>query len=216
MTSRCSCSGSYSSRPLVLFKLFVLACLVVGTAAKSHAQDKVELFGGYSYFRAEIREGQFNACTTNCPILTHPTLHANLNGWEFSAQYKLLPFFGGVVDFNGTYGKLDGAGTREHTYLVGPQISLPLKVSPFAHALFGVVRESQDALPAACPANTTTTCRFSLGSDMSWATALGAGIDLDVAPFVAVRLLQIDYVHTRLHGGKQNQPRVAAGIVFHF
>lgn len=37
-----------------------------------------------------------------------------------------------------------------------------------------------------------------------------------IAPFVAVRVFQIDSVHTPLHGISQNQPRVSAGVVFHF
>ena len=215
--SPCSCPSSSALRfPLLLrLKFFVLFGAVLCFAAVSKAQDKVELFGGYSYFRASIREGQNNPCLDFCPIQTFPTSQANLNGWEFAAQYKFLPFFGGVVDFNGTYGKLNGGGTRERTYLIGPQISLPLKISPFAHALFGFARESQDPL-GACPALTPVACQFSLGSDTSWASALGGGLDWDVAPFVAVRVLQIDSIHTNLHSASQNQPRVSAGVVFHF
>lgn len=149
--------------------------------------------------------------------MTQTFENANLNGWEFSGQYKFLPFLGGTVDFNGTYGKLHGASTREHTYLVGPQVSIPFKVSPFAHALFGLARESQDTVPAACPITAPTCSGFaSLGSSTSWASAVGGGLDWHVAPFVSVRAFQLDYIHTHLHGATQNQPRVSAGIVFHF
>jgi len=40
--------------------------------------------------------------------------------------------------------------------------------------------------------------------------------DVKVAPFVSVRLIQVDYLRTQLHGATQNQPRVSAGIVLHF
>lgn len=220
----CCCPSSGSSRfpllkPLKLFAIFA-AALCIATSSK--AQDKLELFGGYSYFRASIQEGQLT-CTACLPpaLLTHPTLHANLNGWEFSGQYKLLPFLGAVADFNGTYGTLDGAGTREHTFLFGPQVSLPASVSPFAHALFGLAKESQDAIPGVPPGlcvvtNPTCALRFSLGSDTSFATAIGAGFDIKLAPFVRVRLIQVDYLHAQLHGATQNQPRASAGIVLHF
>lgn len=215
-----SCSRSGSSK-LLLFKFFTLAAFIAGMAVLSKAQDKVELFGGYSYFRASIRETQFSPCLAVClppgALVTQTSENANLNGWEFSGQYKFLPFLGGAVDFNGTYGKLHGAGTREHTYLVGPQVSIPFKISPFAHALFGVARESQDTIPAACPVTIPTCSGFAtLGSDTSWASAVGGGLDWHVAPFVAVRAFQLDYIHTHLHGASQNQPRVSAGIVFHF
>jgi len=210
-----SSSAFFHAARSARLRLFVLALLIAGMSTITRAQDKVELFGGYSYFRASIREGQNNPCLDNCPIQTFPTSQVNLNGWQFSTQYKFLPFFGGVADFNGTYGKLHNASTREHTYLLGPQISLPTKFSPFAHVLFGFARESQDAF-GVCPALTQAACQFSLGSDTSWASALGGGLDWDVAPFVALRVLQIDSTRTHLHGTSQNQPRVSAGIVFHF
>ena len=114
-------------------------------------------------------------------------------------------------------GKLRGAGTREKSFLLGPQLSLPFKISPFAHALLGIAHESQDAIPTACPITVPTCSGFaSLGSDTTWARAIGGGLDWSIAPFVAVRVIQIDSVHTHLHGISQNQPRVSAGVVFHF
>lgn len=206
-------SGSSKLLPLP-FKFFALAAFVAGVAVSSKAQDKVELFGGYSYFRASIDVGQTGPlgpgtpCPPNCGTPPHVAQNANLNGWEFSGQYKFLPFLGGVVDFNGTYGKLDSASVREHTYLVGPQVSLPLKFSPFAHALFGFAKESQDPF--------LSGGFNSLGSSTSWASAVGGGLDWSVAPFVAVRAFQLDYIRTHLHGTAQNQPRASVGIVFHF
>jgi len=203
-----------SLRPLVFLKLPVLSFLVVGAAASARAQDKVELFGGYSYLRASVQVGQFGPlgpgtpCPPNCG--TPPTIpqQVNLNGWELSLQYKPIPFLGAVADFGGNYGTLDGARTRVHTFLVGPQVSLPAKVSPFAHILVGGARESQDT--------PTNFAFFSLGSGTSVAAAAGAGIDVKALPFVSVRLFQVDYVRTRLHGAARNQPRASAGIVFHF
>jgi len=190
-----------------------LAALDLTTICK--AQDKVELYGGYSYLRASIEEQQFSG-----PIaVALVSEKANLNGWEFSGQYKFLPFLGAVADFNGTYGTLRSANTREHTFLFGPQVSLPARVSPFAHALFGVAKESQDTIPGACPVLPLLppcTGFSSLGSGTSFASAIGAGIDIKAIPFVSVRVIQIDYLRTQLHGATQNQPRVSAGVVIHF
>jgi hypothetical protein len=201
---------------LLLLKLFALFGTVLFVAATSRAQDKVELFGGYSYLRASIRVGEATSAGPGILFATATTAHANLNGWELSGQYKVLPFLGAVANFNGTYGTLDGAGTREHTFLVGPQVSLPTKVSPFVHALFGVAKESQDAIPIACVQITPCPGRFSLGSDTSFATSIGAGFDVKLAPFVKLRLIQVDYLRTQLHGATQDQVRASAGIVLHF
>jgi len=198
----------------MFLKLPVLSFLVVGVAVSAKAQDRVELFGGYSYLRASVQVGQFGPlgpgtpCPPNCG--TPPTIaqQVNLNGWELSLRYKLIPFLGAIADFGGHYGTLDGARTRVHTFLVGPQVSLPAKVSPFGHILVGGARESQDSQ--------TNLAFFSLGSGTSVAAAAGAGIDVKAFPLVSVRLFQVDYVRTRLHGATQNQPRVSAGIVFHF
>ncbi len=206
--------GSVVSRQLLIMDASVLLLLSVGFIAPSQAQDKIELFGGYSYLRGSVQVGQVGPlgsgapCPPNCGNPPTVAQHANLNGWEFSGQYKLKPFVGVVADFNGNYGTLGGGKTRVHTFVFGPQVSLPAKVSPFAHALFGVAKESQDPL--------TNPAFFSLGSDKSFATALGVGIDVKAARFISVRLLQVDYVGTHLHGTTQNQPRVSAGIVLHF
>lgn len=219
--SSCSRSGSSKLLPPLL-RFLALAAFVAGMAVSSQAQDKFEVFGGYSYFRASIRETQFSPCLAVCPLppgpqVTQTSENANLNGWEFSGRYKFLPFLGVAADFNGTYGKLHGAGTREHTYLFGPQVSIPFKISPFAHALFGLAKESQDTIPTVCPVTIPTCSGFaSLGSSTSWASAVGGGVDWHVAPLVAVRIFQFDYIHTQLHGASQNQPRVSAGVVFHF
>jgi hypothetical protein len=199
--------SSSSSRLLDVFKFFIFALAALGLTTSCKAQDKVEVSGGYSYLRASTEVGQFPPAG---PPPFNTTQHANLNGWEFSGQYKFLPFLGAVADFNGNYGTLNGSGVREHTFLFGPQVSLPAKVSPFAHALFGVARESQDFAVASGPLGA------GLFADTSFATALGAGIDVNLVRSVKLRLIQFDYLRTQLYGATQNQPRVSAGVVIYF
>lgn len=210
--------SSSPSRVLIVSKCFIFALAALGLTAVCKAQDKVEIFGGYSYMHASVQVNQANCVEVCTLVLPPPTQHTNLNGWNFSGQYKFLPFLGAVADFNGTYGTLDGVGTREHTFLFGPQVSLPARVSPFAHALFGVAEESQDPIrPPPCPVGPIPCTVFSsLGADRSFATAVGGGIDVKLVPFVKLRLVQFDYVRTQLHGATQNQPRVSAGVVIHF
>ena len=68
---------------LLLFGLCALSSL----SAQAQDEDKVELFGGYSYMRF------------------HST---NLNGWEVAGQYKFLDWLGGVADVDGHYGSFSG------------------------------------------------------------------------------------------------------------
>ena len=93
-------------------------CLLASLSARAQ-DDKVEVFGGYSYMHF------------------HNSPSVSLNGWEASAQYKFTDWLGGVADFDGHYGSIHGAGTSTYTYLFGPQISYPARVSPFGHLLLG-------------------------------------------------------------------------------
>src|SRR5215469_9320535 len=105
------------------------------------AQDQVELFGGYSYMR-----------TDNSPS-------ANLNGFEFSGQYKFTDWLGAVADFDGHYGSPFGPNAAVNSFLFGPQVSFPARVSPFAHVLIGGAHFSNHGI-----------------TDTSFSMAIGGGI----------------------------------------
>jgi len=170
----------------------------------ANAQDKVELFGGFSYVRGDVLSVE---AIPGLPVTTM-TQHPNLPGWEFSGAYKLVPFLSANVDFGEQYGHLNGGNVRLKTILFGPQLSIPAPVSPFVHAEFGFAHQSVGAF--------TNTAFASPGTDTSFATALGGGIDIKAVPFLALRLIQIDYLRTSLYGRTQNEPRVSAGIVLRF
>ena len=173
----------------------------------SHAQDKIELFGGYSFLRPPVQLEEFlpGACPPSCgPIFTNP--RTNMNGWEFSGAYRLFPALSAVADFSGHYGSTTGNNVRVQTYLFGPQIALPARVSPFAHVLLGGAHESFS----------NQTCCFVGTNDSSFAMAVGAGIDAKIAPFLSWRILQGDYLVTKFHGGTQNQGRLSTGLVIRF
>lgn len=164
-------------RKLVLtLGLLLIASLAV--SARASAQDKVELYGGYSYFHLENSPGA-----------------SNLNGWIFSGQYKLASWFGAVGEVGGDY----GGGSSVHTFLVGPQVSFPARVSPFAHFLIGGAHYSQPGY-----------------GNTSFATSLGFGVDAKIASAFSWRIIEGDYVTTRFGGGTQNDARFSTGIVFRF
>jgi len=109
----------------------------------------------------------------------------------------------------GTTHPSNGASVRLHTYLFGPQVRFPRRVSPFARLLFGAAHEANGV--------GNFGPEFTRGaSENSFATALGVGIDIKVLPFISVRPIQVDYLLTRFRSTMQNQPRVSAGVVLHF
>jgi hypothetical protein len=168
----------------MLRKLSLLLGLFFLISLSAHAQgisDKVELFGGYSYLRFDSSP------------------QVNLNGWELSGQYKFASWLGGVADFSGHYGSPFGISSSVHTFMFGPQISWPARVSPFAHVLIGGAHFSAGG-----------------GSDTAFASAIGGGIDARIAHGLSWRLIQGDYLITRFGSTTQNNVRVSTGIVFRF
>jgi hypothetical protein len=126
-----------------------------------------------------------------------------------SGTYKPGHWLGYTADFSGHYGSIGSSSAHLQTYLFGPTVSLPGPISPFAHVLVGVAHErvgdgTIDGLV------TVPT------SGNSFAAALGGGIDIKVAPFLAIRPVQIDYLATHFRSDGQSQVRISAGLVLHF
>ena len=103
-------------------KFSFLLGLIFLISVTARAQDKVEIFGGYSFER-------FNASSSR-----------NLNGWELSGQYKFASWLGGVADLDAHYGLPSQSNIRTLSFLAGPQISFPAPISPFVHILAGIGR----------------------------------------------------------------------------
>lgn len=160
-------------------KLSFILGLVFLFSLSAHAQssDRFELYGGYSYLRLD----------------SSPT--SNLNGWDFSGQYKVKDWLGGVGDFSGNY-RSTGSVT---TFLFGPQVSWPARVSPFARVLIGASHFSGSGL-----------------RDSTFSEAIGGGIDTKLTHLLSWRIIQGDYIRTKFFGTSQNNIRVSTGIVLRF
>jgi len=98
--------------------LFLLLMLL---AVPAFAQDypKAELFGGYSFMRADTGVGT----------------HYNANGWAAGLTGNANDWFGVAGYFSGHY----KSGVKIYGFLFGPELSYRKneKVRPFFHALFG-------------------------------------------------------------------------------
>lgn len=179
--------------------LAVLCLLSFAALASAQAPASGNVFFGYSYYN------------TNLSSIDR----ANTNGWESSLEGKVVPFLGFVADFDSHYGSQNfpscgGNGTdcfpfnasvTEQNFLFGPRVSFSVgRFRPFAEALFGAGH---------------VNVNNGLGSDTSFATAVGGGIDYKIIRPVAWRF-QGDYVQTRFFGATQNNVRISTGIVFRF
>jgi opacity protein-like surface antigen len=185
------------------------------TCVPALAQVQLKLFVGYSYIRPSVTYEQASACPAGCPVVPGSiTKHLNLNGYDFSATYKFLPFVGVSADFSGQYGTVTGSSSGHlQTYLLGPELAFPAKVSPFVHGLIGIAHQ---AVAAGTSFSNGVPVDVFSASDNAFATALGGGIDLHIAPFLSFRAIQLDYLVTRFHSSTQNQPRASTGLVLRF
>ncbi|HEY6767512.1 MAG TPA: hypothetical protein VI386_22370 [Candidatus Sulfotelmatobacter sp.] len=172
--------------------------VILSSFATAQVPTSGNIFFGYSYYHTDI-----SAIDT-----------ANTNGWEASLEGKVLPFVGIVADFSQHYGSENFPGfcslgvggcpfnvnVHEQNYLFGPRVSASVgPVRPFAEALFGAGHVNANGA----------------GSDTSFATAIGGGLDYRIIRPIAWRF-QGDYVQTRFFGNTQNNVRLSTGIVLRF
>ena len=144
-----------------------------------------------------------------------------MNGWNASASIRFLPWIRAVVDVGGNYGTIPvvffdffgspsqtvQASTNLHTYLFGPRAFVSVgKITPFAHALFGLAQQSvnHDAFIGSAEAK-----------DSTFAFDLGGGIDFRLVKLVAWRV-QGDYLQAHLFDKTQHDPRFSTGVVLRF
>jgi hypothetical protein len=182
----------------------VLMWLMMAGLSVAQIPTSGNVFFGYSYYNSDLSSAD----------------RSNSNGWEASLEGKVLPFVGIVADFSGHYGSqtfLAGAACpvvipncvttiavnanfSENNVLFGPRVSFSVrKFRPFAEAEFGVGHINANAA----------------GTNTSFATALGGGLDYRLIRLIAWRF-QGDYVQTRFFGTTQNNVQLSTGIVLHF
>jgi hypothetical protein len=154
----------------------------LATRAQSDS-DKVELFGGYSYMWFD-----------HSPKFTNAT---RFSSFEVSGEYKFTDWLGGVGEFGAGVGNL-GIPPSILTFLAGPQVSYPGRISPFAHVLVGGARF----------AGGDTVTNFS--------TAIGGGLDWKIGRHFSWRIVQGDYLMTRFFSATQHNARASTGIGFRF
>lgn len=201
-------------------KALSIVVVIVCCATTVFAQDdfsRVEVFGGYSYLRADLSDDDF--------FITGET--ENLHGFHAQVAGNLNRFFGIAGDVSGHYKSLDtrdfggipevrlrSAKASLYTFLGGPQVKARNeRATLFAHALFGAARARatvvvEDVIPGNNFGGTFTD------SETKFAFALGGGVDVNVSDRIAIRAVQADYLRTRFGEQTQNNLRLSVGVVF--
>jgi opacity protein-like surface antigen len=191
-------------------KLIVIAAFSLVAAASANAQSdhpKVQVFGGYSYFSADVRFD--NPFDDDADDFFDDT--QGLHGFGFSVAGNLSKSFGVVGDFSYHKREIELPGNdidfSTFNFLFGPRFTARGdKVEAFAHGLIGGVRR-----------------RVEQGdSDVDLALGLGGGVDLKVSRNFGIRLVQLDYIPFRdrnfftLDKEWRHNLRIQVGATFSF
>jgi opacity protein-like surface antigen len=193
--------------------------LVSGVGAFAQEIPKVDIFLGYSMFRANSDQG-IDAFTMNGGIGTL--------GWNFNNHFAAEFEFGGY-----STGHINGRDidTTNLTYLFGPRFSWSRKskFDPYVHFLFGGDRLTYSGTPGAVACNpTSANCTTYLAnSQANFGMAIGGGLDIKLTKRFELRPVQLDYLLTRFEtinvanptvtsNHNQNNLRYSAGLVFNF
>ena len=183
---------------IIMFALLMFAEFFTGLAV-AQTPTAGNVYFGYTYYNTDLSLNR-----------------GSLNGWQGTLEGKLFPLLGVVADITGHYGSLNfpaacPAGVvpcsasisfSAHVYesMFGPRLGVPIgKFRPFGEFEIGVGHVNTNGA----------------GSDTSFATAVGGGLDYKIFRPLAWRF-EGDYIHTHFFGTGQGNLRLSTGIVVRF
>lgn len=185
------------------------ALLVFAGYASAQDHPVAEAFGGYSYLRVNPDNG-------------YPTY--GYNGGSGSIAVNPTSWIGVVADFGGYHwgGTPEFNDFNEFTYLVGPKFAFRHgPITPFVQTLFGGDRlsgnvcEVDDGVKLSSRRRETSGCEY--GNNSGFATAIGGGLDWNATKHIGLRLVQAEYLLTKLsffNNTHQDNFRYSVGVVF--
>jgi hypothetical protein len=184
----------------------VAGIFALGSAPPAHAQDapKWEIFGGYTYMRANI-------------VVTGTQF--NMNGGSGSVAYNLTNWFGLVGDFGVTHSGTTGTqpfSLTVTTYEFGPRVSWRnhTKLTPFVQVLIGGGHAGGSLYTSSLGSGLAP-----LGTSNDFNFTAGGGVDWKINHGFSVRLAQAEYLHTQFANANNNSQgnfRLSTGVVFTF
>jgi opacity protein-like surface antigen len=222
--------------PIALAVVCLCASSAVAQSTGSAPYPKFEIFAGYSingYFKNDEAPGPLN----NRPVASLFSDDAGgPKGFEASIARNLNRYLGIKGDFSMYFDSGPGKGTfticsdsscttssqdfhvskRAFYFMAGPEIKWRNKtrVTPYAHALFGVARSTAEFSTAS-----SVLTRTDSDTRVGFAAAFGGGLDIRLSKRFSIRSM-MDYTAAFLGeadgraSGRQNHVRISVGIVF--
>jgi opacity protein-like surface antigen len=194
-----------------IFRAFVLAAVLASAAAfPSGAQQypSWEAFAGFSYANVGLgpQASLFGPVSKN-----YYGMHLSVS-FNPRRNLSLLVTDLGIQSRGSTLPRVFPKSNQSvvtSQALFGPQLTIrTAKANGFAHALVGVTNTRLVETDAFGTIDLVRKTNLALG--------FGGGVDLNLTPRLAVRVVQADYIPTRLDGKWQSDFRVSVGVVFRF
>ena len=165
--------------------LALLGICFLAAPAWAHDDPNAEFFAGYSYRHVDLI-----------------VVDRNAHGFHFAGAGYFNKYFALEGDVSGHYGSVAGVNFQNYLVMGGPKVTARFeRVTPFAHALFGLNNIRGGGL---------SSSDFALGA--------GGGLDVNATPHVAIRVGQVDYIYVRVREGtlreNTNGFRASFGVVF--
>jgi len=222
-------------RQLLFTAVVVCSCASLASAQQtSPSYPKLEVFGGYSANGVFNKETEATLQNENLASL-FSDFAGGPRGFEVSIARNLNRYLGIKADFSMYFANDSEQSTfnvcqpgscitttqetrvdrRAFYFMAGPEIKARnrTRVTPFAHALFGVARSTADFSTASA-----IFTRNESHTRTGFAYALGGGFDFRMTQRFSVRAMA-DYTQTFLgdpdpNKSRQNHVRFSLGILF--
>ncbi|HKP46317.1 MAG TPA: outer membrane beta-barrel protein [Pyrinomonadaceae bacterium] len=205
-------------------KLLMLFAIILVCAPAGFAQDYSdwEFFIGYAHERANNGADRLdergrivnaNGTTQRADFISKRIPYNGFTGEVVANVHRNV---GIVANFSATFANTDftdtltgrqfNARVSRYTLLFGPRFNWrnSSRLSPFAHALFGINRYHADFR------NDDFTCPDT--NDTAFAMAFGGGLDIQATRHVDIRAIQVDYLPVFYSHGREDGLRFSAGV----
>lgn len=203
--------GGFENPLTAMLRCAVLTLFIIAAApqsARTQEFPRWELFGGVSYAHVDLGPEA---------VILQPTdknhFGMDINGSFNPRRYLRIILCDFSVQLGGTKVILtpEHGDVRTSQVLFGPElVRRSGAAAPFVHALIGVTNAR---LVSSIGGSDITP---DLVNHTSLALGLGGGFDIQWHRRFALRVVQADYVPTRISGSWENHYRLSSGIVWTF
>lgn len=200
-----------------LLFLIALMCAPVAFAQSRDDYSFYEFYVGYAYVRANNNANHFDksgTATFNGARVDLASERTDYHGFTAEFNQNVTRNVGIVTSFTGTFdntgyvdtvtGRTFNAKVQRYDLMIGPRYNWRTRrVTPFAHALFGLTHMRADFEDRLSPRRK---------ADTAFAMAFGGGLDIHASEHIDIRPIMIDYLPTFFDSKRQDNIRAGAGI----